>query len=71
MREALKNIICPHCGAQPVSEDSYFDEQKLRLENARLKEEVCIFLLIFITYPFLFVSTIQLFSNFQFKNAAG
>ncbi|KAJ4764943.1 Homeobox-leucine zipper protein ROC8 [Rhynchospora pubera] len=40
MREALKNIMCPNCGAPPISEDSYFDEQKLRMENARLKEEL-------------------------------
>nr|XP_019704584.1 homeobox-leucine zipper protein ROC8 [Elaeis guineensis] len=40
MREALKNVICPTCGGPPVTEDSYFDEQKLRLENARLKEEL-------------------------------
>ncbi|XP_072952690.1 homeobox-leucine zipper protein ROC8-like [Typha angustifolia] len=40
MREALKNVICPTCGGPPVTEDSYFDEQKLRMENARLKEEL-------------------------------
>lgn len=43
MREALKNVICPSCGGPPVAaaaDDSYFDEQKLRMENARLKEEV-------------------------------
>ncbi|KAJ3695947.1 hypothetical protein LUZ60_001324 [Juncus effusus] len=40
MREALKNVICPHCGGPPVTEDSYFDEQKLRMENARLKDEL-------------------------------
>ncbi|KAJ3700297.1 hypothetical protein LUZ61_004002 [Rhynchospora tenuis] len=40
MREALKNVMCPNCGAPPISEDSYFDEQKLRMENARLKEEL-------------------------------
>ncbi|XP_073152792.1 homeobox-leucine zipper protein HDG11-like isoform X2 [Henckelia pumila] len=40
IREALKNVICPSCGGPPVSEDSYFDEQKLRLENAYLKEEL-------------------------------
>ncbi|KAJ6418698.1 hypothetical protein OIU84_001967 [Salix udensis] len=40
IREALKNIICPSCGAPPVAEDSYFDEQKLRIENAQLKEEL-------------------------------
>ncbi|KAG8388503.1 hypothetical protein BUALT_Bualt02G0132400 [Buddleja alternifolia] len=40
IREALKNVICPSCGGPPVSEDSYFDEQKLRIENAQLKEEL-------------------------------
>ncbi|KAL8464770.1 hypothetical protein ACS0TY_034321 [Phlomoides rotata] len=40
MREALKNVICPSCGGPPVTEDSYFDEQKLRIENAHLKEEL-------------------------------
>ncbi|AQK83084.1 homeobox-leucine zipper protein ROC8 [Zea mays] len=39
MREALKNVICPSCGGPPVDED-FFDEQKLRMENARLKEEL-------------------------------
>ncbi|KAL0385211.1 UNVERIFIED_CONTAM: Homeobox-leucine zipper protein HDG11 [Sesamum radiatum] len=38
IREALKNVICPSCGR--VSEDSYFDEAKLRMENAHLKEEL-------------------------------
>ncbi|KAK8970886.1 Homeobox-leucine zipper protein ROC8 [Platanthera guangdongensis] len=40
MTEALKNIICPSCGTLQASEDSFFDGQKLRLENARLKEEL-------------------------------
>ncbi|KAJ8646867.1 hypothetical protein MRB53_008615 [Persea americana] len=40
IREALKNVICPSCGVPPVGEDAYFDEQKLRMENARLKEEL-------------------------------
>ncbi|KAK6148220.1 hypothetical protein DH2020_019132 [Rehmannia glutinosa] len=40
IREALKNVICPSCGGPPVSEDPYFDEQKLRMENAQLKEEL-------------------------------
>ena len=39
MREALRNVICPTCGGPPVTDD-YFDEQKLRMENSRLKEEV-------------------------------
>ncbi|XP_009587298.1 homeobox-leucine zipper protein HDG11-like [Nicotiana tomentosiformis] len=38
IREALKNVICPSC--PPVTEDSYFDEQKLRIENMQLKEEL-------------------------------
>ncbi|KAL3835296.1 hypothetical protein ACJIZ3_010032 [Penstemon smallii] len=40
IREALKNVICPSCGGPPVTEDTYFDEQKLRIENAQLKEEL-------------------------------
>ncbi|XP_008787892.2 homeobox-leucine zipper protein ROC8-like isoform X2 [Phoenix dactylifera] len=40
MKEALKNAICPSCGGPPTNEDSYVDEQKLRMENARLKEEL-------------------------------
>ncbi|KAJ3696483.1 hypothetical protein LUZ61_000188 [Rhynchospora tenuis] len=40
MREALKKVLCPNCGASHIPEDSYFDEQKLRMENARLKEEL-------------------------------
>ncbi|KAM7277711.1 hypothetical protein ACFE04_004845 [Oxalis oulophora] len=40
IREALKNVICPSCGGAPVTEDSYFDEHKLRMENAQLKEEL-------------------------------
>ena len=38
MREALRTVICHTCGGPPVTDD-YFDEQKLRMENARLKEE--------------------------------
>ncbi|KAG0494538.1 hypothetical protein HPP92_005532 [Vanilla planifolia] len=40
MREALRNVMCPTCGSPQSSEDSYFDEQKLRMENSRLKEEL-------------------------------
>ncbi|KAL6975612.1 hypothetical protein U1Q18_024405 [Sarracenia purpurea var. burkii] len=40
IREALKNMICPTCGGPPGGEDPYFDEQKLRMENAQLKEEL-------------------------------
>ncbi|KAL3366841.1 hypothetical protein AABB24_011512 [Solanum stoloniferum] len=40
IREAIKNVICPSCGGPPVTEDTYFDEQKLRMENLQLKEEL-------------------------------
>ncbi|CAA6664737.1 unnamed protein product [Spirodela intermedia] len=40
IKEALRNIICPTCGGPPAAEDSFFDEEKLRMENARLKEEL-------------------------------
>ncbi|KAF7086063.1 hypothetical protein CFC21_089415 [Triticum aestivum] len=40
MREALKNVICPTCGGPHSGADDYFDERKLRMENAHLKEEV-------------------------------
>ncbi|CAN8239637.1 unnamed protein product [Cochlearia groenlandica] len=40
IREALKHAICPNCGGPPISEDPYFDEQKLRIENAHLREEL-------------------------------
>ena len=39
MREALKNVICPTCGGPHSGNDDYFDEHKLRMENAHLKEE--------------------------------
>lgn len=54
MSEALKKIICLTCDSSQASEDSYFDEQKLSLENARLKEEV-------ISHPFYFLTGTTLF----------
>ena len=43
IREAIKHAICLNCGDAPLHEDSYFDEQKLRIENAHLREEVLAF----------------------------
>ncbi|KAL1224062.1 Homeobox-leucine zipper protein HDG12 [Cardamine amara subsp. amara] len=40
IREAIKHAICPNCGDSPVNQDSYFDEQKLRIENAQLRDEL-------------------------------
>uniref|UniRef100_A0A0D6QXF5 Homeobox domain-containing protein n=1 Tax=Araucaria cunninghamii TaxID=56994 RepID=A0A0D6QXF5_ARACU len=39
IREALKNVICPNCGG-PSSEMSFEGQQQLRMENARLREEL-------------------------------
>ncbi|CAN7016290.1 unnamed protein product [Brassica oleracea var. botrytis] len=40
IREALKHAIYPNCGCPPVSEDPYFDERKLRIENVHLRDEL-------------------------------
>jgi homeobox-leucine zipper protein len=40
MREAIKNASCPHCGGPATMGEMSFDEQQLRLENARIREEV-------------------------------
>ena len=47
MREALKNVICPTCGGPHSATDDYFDEHKLRMENAHLKEEASSFVTTF------------------------
>lgn len=39
-REALANASCPQCGGPTVVGEMSFDEHQLRLENARLREEV-------------------------------
>eukprot|EP01018_Ginkgo_biloba_P005890 Gb_05082 [translate_table: standard] len=40
LREAIKNVVCPNCGGPASLGDMSFDEQHLRLDNARLKEEL-------------------------------
>lgn len=40
LQTALRNIICPNCGGPSMIADIGLDEQQLRLENARLREEV-------------------------------
>ncbi|CAM6105831.1 unnamed protein product [Calypogeia fissa] len=40
MREAIKNASCPHCGGPATMGEMSFDEQQLRLENARIREEL-------------------------------
>ncbi|KAE8728819.1 Homeobox-leucine zipper protein MERISTEM L1 [Hibiscus syriacus] len=39
-KEALSNATCPSCGGQAALGEMSFDEQHLRIENARLKEEI-------------------------------
>ncbi|PSS04709.1 Homeobox-leucine zipper protein PROTODERMAL FACTOR like [Actinidia chinensis var. chinensis] len=39
-KEALSNAICPNCGGPATIGEMSFDEQHLRIENARLREEI-------------------------------
>ncbi|GLJ40510.1 hypothetical protein SUGI_0835390 [Cryptomeria japonica] len=39
-REALSNASCPNCGGPAALGEMSFDEQQLRVENARLREEI-------------------------------
>lgn len=40
MREAMRNPICSNCGSPAMIGESSLEEQHLRIENARLKEEL-------------------------------
>lgn len=39
-KEALNSASCPNCGGPAAIGEMSFDEQHLRIENARLREEV-------------------------------
>lgn len=39
LQATLRNIVCPSCGGPAVLGEMGYDEQQLRIENARLKEE--------------------------------
>ncbi|KAH9748165.1 homeobox-leucine zipper protein MERISTEM L1 [Citrus sinensis] len=39
-KEALGNATCPNCGGPAALGEMSFDEQHLRIENARLREEI-------------------------------
>jgi homeobox-leucine zipper protein len=43
MRETVKKACCPNCGFATSGKDTAMttEEQQLRIENARLKAEVC------------------------------
>lgn len=40
LQSALRNVMCPNCGGPAMIGEVSFDEQQLRIENARLKEEL-------------------------------
>lgn len=40
IKEALKNVICLTCGTTPSVQADCHEKQRLRNENAQLKEEV-------------------------------
>lgn len=40
IRDTLKYVLCSNCGGPPTGETSFEEQQRLRLENARLKEEL-------------------------------
>lgn len=39
-KEALNSATCPNCGGPAAIGEMSFDEQHLRIDNARLREEV-------------------------------
>ncbi|KAL9259855.1 Homeobox-leucine zipper protein MERISTEM L1-like protein [Drosera capensis] len=39
-KEAISNATCPNCGGPAALGEMSFDEQHLRIENARLREEI-------------------------------
>ncbi|CAN1353750.1 Homeobox-leucine zipper protein PROTODERMAL FACTOR 2 [Linum perenne] len=43
-KEALSNTSCPSCGGPATLGEMSFDEQHLRIENARLRDEVQMFI---------------------------
>ncbi|KAJ4802761.1 Homeobox-leucine zipper protein hdg5 [Rhynchospora pubera] len=40
LQAAIRNVACPNCGGPAVLGEVSFDEQHLRIENARLKDEL-------------------------------
>ncbi|KAG1362009.1 Homeobox-leucine zipper protein ROC3 [Cocos nucifera] len=40
LQAAIRNVVCPNCGGPAILGEMSFDEQHLRIENARLKEEL-------------------------------
>uniref|UniRef100_A0A0D9XMU9 Homeobox domain-containing protein n=1 Tax=Leersia perrieri TaxID=77586 RepID=A0A0D9XMU9_9ORYZ len=40
LQAAIRNVVCPNCGHAAVLGEMSFEEQQLRIENARLKDEL-------------------------------
>ncbi|CAL4940783.1 unnamed protein product [Urochloa decumbens] len=40
LQAAIRNVVCPSCGHAAVLGDMSYEEQQLRIENARLKDEL-------------------------------
>ncbi|KAG2550313.1 hypothetical protein PVAP13_9KG230900 [Panicum virgatum] len=40
LQAAIRNVVCPTCGHAAVLAEMSFEEQQLRVENARLKDEL-------------------------------
>ncbi|KAH7297113.1 hypothetical protein KP509_26G054200 [Ceratopteris richardii] len=40
LRDAVRNVSCPNCGGPATIAEMSYDEQKLRIENSRLREEI-------------------------------
>eukprot|EP00250_Pteridium_aquilinum_P017164 c23484_g1_i1 orf=617-2857(-) len=40
LREAVRSVVCSNCGGPTNMQETSLEEQQLRLENAKLKEEV-------------------------------
>lgn len=40
LRDAVRNVTCPSCGGPATLAEMSFDEQQLRIENVRLREEI-------------------------------
>ncbi|GFP79534.1 homeobox-leucine zipper protein roc7 [Phtheirospermum japonicum] len=67
LTEALSNATCPACGCMASIGDVTLDDRHLRMENARLRDEVMhyshklflifVYIQIYITFIFFFLST--------------
>lgn len=67
-KEALTNASCPNCGGPAALGEMSFDEHHLRMENARLREEVPISF--FAVYKFTYDFVIPVSSSHAFSSSS-